>query len=226
MSAALDRLRSLFPPVVLSGDAGQAGDSSPWSWVRLAGRLCELSGADAPAVLTLAMGLVWEAQREGEPVAWIAGPVSGPRGGFYPLDAAANGVDLEALAVVRVPDALAAARAASRLARSGAFGLIVLDLGPNARIPIALQGRLAQQALRHDAAIVCLTEKPARAAIDPQDGGLGPMISLRGQATRLRLSLHREGGNRFSCTLTVSKDKRKGPGWTHDEVCHGPPGLR
>ena len=221
MSAALDRLRNLFPPVVLPGESGPVGVPSRWSRTALAGRLSELSGGVAPAGLTLAMALVWEAQREGEPVAWIAGPVSGPRGGFYPLDAAANGVDLEALAVVRVPDALAAARAASRLARSGAFGLIVLDLGQNARIPIALQGRLAQQALRHDAAIVCLTEKPARAAIDPQDGGLGSLISLRGQATRRGV-----GGNRFSCTLAVSKDKRKGAGWTHDEVCHGPPGLR
>ncbi len=221
MSAALDRLRSLFPPVVLSGDAEGVGDSPRWGRVLMAGRLAELSGGVAPAVLTLAMALVWEAQREGEPVAWIAGL----RDLFYPLDAAANGVDLEALAVVRVPDALTAARAASRLARSGAFGLIVLDLGQNARIPIALQGRLAQQALRHDIAIVCLTEKPARAAIDPQDGGLGSMISLRGQATRRRMSLQ-GGGNRFSCTLAVSKDKRKGAGWTHDEVCHGPPGLR
>ena len=235
-----------------------------WSFAGLAGRFVELSAGWNSAALTLAISLVWQAQQAGEPTAWIMGEA----GGFYPPDAAANGVDLAALAVVRVPDnpvrvpgndaarvphspprvrashspaqvreddnAAArvagndaaqvpglwatsnnAAQAAGRLLRSGAFGLIVLDLGARARIAPALQGRLVQQAQRHGTAIVCLTEKPPRSA------SLGTLVALRGQARR-----QRRGEDSFACMLEILKDKRRGPGWTHVEVAHGPPGLR
>ena len=39
-----------------------------------------------------------------------------------------GGIDLDALPVVRVPDARAAGRAADHLVRSGGFGLVVIDL--------------------------------------------------------------------------------------------------
>ena len=67
--------------------------------------------------------------------------------------------DVDALVVVRVPDAQAAARAADRLLRSGAFGLIVMDLNSNPMIPIPLQARLVQQARAHDTVLLCLTSK-------------------------------------------------------------------
>ena len=44
--------------------------------------------------------------------------------------------------------------------RSGAFGLVILDLGAAAEIPIAVQGRLVSVAQHHDAAVVAITEKP------------------------------------------------------------------
>ena len=112
--------------------AGQAA-STPvgWSRARLAGRLVELSGRGATAVLTLAVGLVVEAQRESEPVAWIQGTSDS----FYPPDLAAAGVDLAALPVIRAGGPAGAARAASQLARSGAFGLLVLDLGVDRASP-------------------------------------------------------------------------------------------
>lgn len=220
-----------------------------WSFAGLAGRFVELSAGWNSAALTLAISLVWQAQRAGEPTAWIMGEA----GGFYPPDAAANGVDLAALAVVRVPDNPArvrenenaaarvreddnaarvrgndaaqapglwassnnAAKAAGRLLRSGAFGLIVLDLGARARIAPALQSSLVQQAQRHGTAIVCLTEKPPRSA------SLGTLVALRGQVRR-----QRRGEDSFACMLEILKDKRRGPGWTHEEVAHGPPGLR
>jgi recombination protein RecA len=181
-----------------------------WSFAALAGRFVELSAGWNSAALTLATTLVWQAQGAGEPVAWIMEAQSG----FYPPDAAANGVDLAALAVVRIPGN-DAARAAGRLARSGAFGLIVLDLGPRGRVPPALQGSLVQQAQRHGTAILCLTEKPLRAP------SLGTLVALRGQARR-----QRRGPDRFACALDICKDKRRGPGWTHEEEAHGPPGLR
>lgn len=191
---------------------GAAVEPAPaeWNLATLAGRLVEISGARATAALTLAFGLVLGAQRQGEPVAWVT-----PReSGFYPPDVAEGGVDLDALVVVRVPDARVVARAAERLVRSGAFGLIVLDMGA-AEIPTPLQARLAGLAQKHHTALVCLTEKERKAP------SLGSLVSLRVQAQRTRTS---EG--QFTCTLTVLKDKRRGPTWTHTEVCRGPAGLR
>jgi len=182
-----------------------------WNLVVIAGRLIEVSGWGATAALTLAFGLVLEAQREGEPVAWVTTEESS----FHPPDAAEGGVDLDALVVIRVPDARSVPRAAERLTRSSAFGLIVLDLGAQAEIPTPLQVRLAGLALKHHTALVCLTENASRAP------SLGSLISLRVQAKRKKTS-----GDRFTCELAVLKDKRRGPTWVHAEVCRGPAGLR
>ena len=127
-----------------------------WSPAELSGRLCELSTVgNAPAALTAAFGLVLDAQRAGEPTAWITTTADT----FFPPDVAASGVDLTALIVVRVPDTRAAGRAADRLLRAGAFGLVVLDLGRGVTLATGLQGRLVQLALKHDAVVLCLTEK-------------------------------------------------------------------
>lgn len=182
-----------------------------WSRDEMSGRLVELSGMGAVASLTGAIGLVHDAQAQGEPVAWITLYAST----FYPPDVADSGVDLESLAVVRAPGVLDAARAAERLVRSGAFGLVVMDLGRAAEIPIGLQGRLVSLAQKHDSAIVCLTEKTA------DTSSLGSMVSLRAEMVR-----NNEGDARFSCKVKVIKDKRRGPNWTHTEVVSGPAGLR
>jgi recombination protein RecA len=183
----------------------------PWSLEQFAGRLVEISGVGATATLTVAFGLLLEAQRQGEPVAWV----SLEKGSFYPPDAAEGGVDLDALVIVRVPEARAAARVADQLARSGAFGLIVLDLAAGADVPTPLQTRLVGLAQNHQTALLCLTEKGNGSP------SLGSLVSLRVQAQRQRLA-----DDRFSCGLTVFKDKRQGPTWTHAEVCRGPVGLR
>lgn len=175
----------------------------------LAGRLVELSGAEDSAVSTLAFGLVREAQLLGEPVAWVA-LLSET---FYPPDAAAGGVDLDALAVVRVPQPRDLARAADQLARSGAFGLLVVDV-LDGFVPMSAQSRLLGLAQRHGIALVFLTRKPESAP------SLGSLISLRGQALR-----RRTGDDEFTCELRFLKDKRRAPGWRHAEVCHGPAGL-
>src|SRR5512140_855201 len=96
-----------------------------WGLDALRGRLVELSALGATATLTTSIELVLEAQRAAEPV---AGVMLG-NGTFYPPDVADSGVDLAALVVVRVADTTTAARAAERLLRSGAFGLVVLDFG-------------------------------------------------------------------------------------------------
>jgi recombination protein RecA len=194
-----------------------------WGLDALRGRLAELSGRGATATLTVAIELVVEAQQASEPVAWVTlGNAT-----FYPPDVADSGVDLAALAVVRVHDTTAAARAAERLLRSGGFGLVVLDLGGgNAEVPIAHQGRLITLAQTHDAAVVCITEKPGEAP------SLGSLVSLRAEALRL----HAPGGpggsegpgaseRGYHVTLRALKDKRRGPGWTRTTKLRGPPGL-
>lgn len=183
-----------------------------WGFDALRGRLVELSGRGATATLTTAIELVREAQHAAEPVAWLTlGNAT-----FYPPDVADSGVDLAALIVVRVLDATAAARAAERLLRSGAFGLVILDFGGGAAIdvPVAHQGRLVTLAQTHDAAVVCITEKASEA------GSLGSLVSLRAEALRLH-ARERE----YDVTLRVLKDKRRGPGWSRTIRLRGPAGF-
>jgi recombination protein RecA len=186
----------------------------------LAGRLIELSGEGASAVLTLAVGLVLDAQAAREPVAWVGSDACS----FYPPDLAESGVDLEVLVVVRLAlssgarpgsQAQALAVAAERLLRSGAFGLVVIDLGKAAEISQPLQSRLLGLAQHHHTALLCLTEK------SEETPSLGSLVSLRAQAVRTWL-----GRDRFACELRVRKDKRRGPTWSEREVFRGPLGLR
>jgi recombination protein RecA len=219
---------SRHPAVELAGspreEGGEDGDAAPvpWGLDALRGRLVELSARGAAATLTAAIELVIEAQQSAEPVAWVTlGNAT-----FYPPDAAASGVDLAALAVVRVHDATAAARAAERLLRSGGFGLVVIDFGGESfaqhgvEVPIAHQGRLVTLAQAHDAAVVCITEKSG------ESPSLGSLVSLRAEALRLHAPEDKGGGERgYHVTLRALKDKRRGPGWTRTTKLRGPPGL-
>ncbi len=75
-------------------------------------------------------------------------------------------------------------------------------------------GSVAKLAKKHAAALLCITEKDSRRP------SLGPLVSLRAEAVRTERT-----GDRFRCEVRVLKDKLRGPGWTHSEVCHGPDGL-
>lgn len=146
---------------------------SPWP----TGRLVELSGqAAAGARTTAAVREVVRLQREGELVAWIQ-----TRGGtFYPPDAAESGVDLASLTVVHVPSsALDAARAAELLLRSGAFGLVLVDLEGmvDARLPSRALARLHALCRQHDSTVVFLTP--------PAQEALGSLVSLRLEPRRM-----------------------------------------
>jgi len=180
------------------------------SFSGLTGRLAELSGQGSHANLTLACDLVLDAQREGETAAWITGKESS----FYPPDAAERGIDLAALAVVRCPDRRDCARVADRLARSGAFGLLIVDLGMNGDVSPPLQSHLAGLARTHHMAVVFLTEKADDAP------SLGSLVSLRG-----RTSGRKGEAGWFVCSFTAIKDKRRTPGWVWEGVYHGTPGL-
>lgn len=184
-----------------------------WGLAALRGRLVELSARGATATLTTAIDLVLEAQLASEPVVWIMLQ----SGSFYPPDVADSGVDLAALVVIRAGDATGAARAAERVLRSGAFGLVILDLGAQANdISMAHQGRLVTLAQAHDAAVVCLTDKTADTA------SLGSLVSLRAEALRARSVAPKD---EFELTVRALKDKRRGPGWTKKIKARGPAGF-
>jgi recombination protein RecA len=195
-SSALEPRRDIVQPL-------------PWSLTAIAGRFIEISTSANAASLTLAFGLVREAQKQGEPVGWVTSAGSF----FYPPDAAQGGIDLAALVVIRVLHVVTIPTAGEKLLRSGGFGLVVLDLG-TADIPMPLQSRLTGLAQHHHAALVCLTEKESKTF------SLGSLVSLRAHVERQRSS-----GNRFTCRLRVLKDKRRGPTWSHEELCCGPVGL-
>src|SRR5215831_12721707 len=181
---------------------------SPWNLAGIAGRFIEISASASAASLTLAFGLVREAQNQKESVGWVTSMESF----FYPPDAAQDGVDLAALVVIRVLHAASIPVAGEKPLRSGGFGLVVLDLGI-ANIPMPLQSRLTGLAQRHHATLVCLTEKESKAF------SLGSLVSLRVHAERQRSFDHR-----CACRLRVLKDKRRGPTWSYEEFCRGPAG--
>ena len=208
MGQAVSSRNDIFPASRLATNT-PAGDAE-WSVAALAGRLAELSAAGPAATLTLAFSLVLDAQQRGEPVAWITTTASS----FFPPDAADGGVDLDALVVVRVAMGMQIFRAADHLARSGGFGLLVLDL-ETAPMSAPAQARLAGLATRHGLSLLCLTRKDRGAP------SLGALTSLRAAAVR-----ESRGNGRFVCTAQVLKDKRGGPGWSHMELCRGPDGLR
>ena len=203
------------------GPAG--GPLRSWRLAALTGRLAELSSREGAAGLTLAFSLVLDAQRAGEPVGWLTAEASA----FFPPDAARGGVDLDALVVVRLPATGQLPRAAEHLARSGAFGLLVLDLGEAARVPVPMQMRLLGLAREHESAVLFLTRKGGG------DASLGSLVSLRAEAGQAAAAdpgpagedARRFGVGDFTCTARVLKDKRGGPGWSHVEVCRGPDGL-
>ncbi|MBC7976377.1 MAG: recombinase A [Myxococcales bacterium] len=192
----------------------QASPAEPegWGLDAMRGRVVELSARGSSATLTTAIELVIEAQVAAEPVAWV----TLANATFYPPDVAESGVDLSALVVVRVRDAITAARAAEQLLRSGAFGLVVLDFGGVGEVEVAMAhlGRLVTLAQAHDAAVVCVTKKAS------DTPSLGSLVSLRAEALRL---CNRSHG--YDVRVRVLKDKRRGPGWSRTIKRRGPAGF-
>ena len=176
---SLDRLAL---PVAAPARRPSVRDTSrTWSLSSLAGCLTEVSDSGAAPTLTAAAALILQAQQRGEPAAWVCFGNSI----FFPPDFVGWGIDLEALPVIRVPDALAASRAADQLLRSGAFGLVVLDLKTQVQMHMAVQSRLAALARRHHAALICITRKKKGAP------SLGPLVSLHGEGRISRTAFSR-----------------------------------
>ena len=209
-AAALDALVSASRLRAARGPLAPAAPAS-WTCDALGGCLAELSGTGAAPALTLAFGLVHQMQQRGEPAAWITRTEST----FFPPDAVEGGVDLAALPVVRLAGRRECLRAADQIVRSGAFGLAVVDLGECLDLPLAVQTRLAGQAIAHRTLVLCLTVKNDR------QPSLGSLVSVHVHARRIR---HADG--RFACRVQALKDKRRGPGWRDEVWCRGPDGMR
>jgi recombination protein RecA len=179
----------------------------------LRGRLSEFCALRGHPNVTAAVELIAQAHRAGEPAAWI-GPTESF---FYPPDVANHTLDWSALAVVRLNRPQRQARAADRLLRSGAFGLVVVDLCHRRRpdITSGLLGRLLHLAEEQDSAVLFLT------ATDPEGPSISSLISIRARADWTDVDPFR-----LRSSLTTVKDKRRGPGHSTYEAYHGPLGLR
>jgi len=180
-----------------------------WRLDALRGRMVELSGGAATAALTIAAGLILEAQTQGHAAAWVGER----RTGFYPPDFAARGINLGALPVVRVDGFELRLKALDVLMRSGGFGLVVLDLG-HERIPMGVQSRLAGLAKRHHTALILLTRTQGAT---PSGNTLAS----------LRCGTHKERtlAHQFTCRLEAVKDKSASTRWEHEEPGEGPEGM-
>lgn len=221
---ALAALR-LLPTVASAAPALE--EAAPLHALVPPGRLVELSTPleGAGARTSTAVALLRRAQREGETTAWIQ-----PTGGMlYPPDLHEGGIDLEALVVVHVPVTEGMAglgKAAEMLLRSGAFGLVVVDLGALESAPhgagkraatkrTAWQGRLLGLARQHEVRVLLLTDKPSDA------DSLGPLIGLRVEPRRSA----RDDGS-FCVEHHVLKNKSGAPVNPATERFVGAPGLR
>lgn len=178
--AGVHRASSTF-----SSDRARAPErGAPLGDIFRGGQLLELSGQGA-GKLSAMVRLMVRAQAEGEPVVLVA-RADAPL--FYPPDAADAGLDLSALVLVRLAPEVPAhelVRAAELLLRSGAFGLVAIDL--EAGVPkgeLAWQSRLSGLARMHDARVVLLTRA------DDAAPSLGPLVSLRVSASWQRRGQH------------------------------------
>lgn len=121
------------------------------------GQAVELMGEPASGRVSLALRAVAAAQRERRLGAYVDGP-----GALYPPSAAALGVDLSRLLIVRPKAPGQLAWSAVQLARSGAFACVVLDLTHTAvRLSLAEGKKLADAAIKGGSLLMLLTPPDA-----------------------------------------------------------------
>jgi len=127
------------------------------------GQAVELWGEAASGRTSLTLRAVAAAQRAGRLCAWVDGPAE-----LYPPTAAALGVDLRALLMVRPRAPGQLVWAAQQLARSGAFACVVLDVThTGARLGLAEGKKLQDAAVASGTLLLLLTPRDA-----PADGML------------------------------------------------------
>jgi recombination protein RecA len=156
------------------------------------GTTVELCGEAASGRASLALRAVASAHRELRLCAWVDGPRE-----LYPPAAAALGVDLERLLVVRPKVFAQRVWSAVQLARSGAFTAVVVDLthgvgaaGRPERLSLPEARKLADAAARGGTLVLLLTSPEA-----PADGLARLRLEARGvQGWSVELERSRGGG--------------------------------
>src|SRR5690606_1315125 len=105
-------------------------------------------------------------------------------------------------------------RACDTLLRSGGFVLVVADVQGDIALSFSAQTRLSGLAQHHRAALVALTRE-----LRPE-GPRSSLVSLRACTEK-----RRTGPDCFACEARIVKDKRRRPGWRHEELFRGTDGL-
>lgn len=195
-------------PVFRAAHLKPAGGTGSWDFDTLVGVLSEVSEEAHCGALSFTAEIVLEAQRRGQPAAWVAAADSV----FFPPDLSRRGVDLSALAVVRAGGQADSLTAAEWLAGSGAIGLVVVDCDGQWNVSDASLGRIQKLAERSQCAVVFLTRKGCA------DPSLGSRISLRGCVSRSR-------AEPFLVDIHAAKDKRSHAVSRQRRHYHGPPGM-
>ncbi len=174
----------------------------------LMGILAEVSEETPSGAVSFVAEIILEAQTRNEPVAWVAGTESI----FFPPDLVQRGIDLSAVAVVRVSGETDSLTSAEWLVRSAAMGLVIVDLGANRSLEDASLGRLLKLAERNLCAVLFLTRKRSN------EPSLSSRISLRG-------CIARSGTGPFVVEIHTVKDKRSSLSALQRRQYHGPSGM-
>lgn len=144
------------------------------------GRLVEISGAHGVAKTSLAAQLVYSVQQQNERAAWVMSEDSTA----FPPDLARNGIDLEALLMLRIAkrfEPYGLPRAAELILRSGSLGLLILDCTD--RPPpsdLAWQRRLLGLARQYQTRLVALTQK------ERHENSISSLVCLRAEPVWIR----------------------------------------
>lgn len=189
---------------------------SPWSYAALQGRLVSLLPGAMSASMSAVFQVLWDAQNEGETVAWIGGTQSC----FFPPDVARLGVDVDALTVIRLNTDKDMWFAADTLIRSGGVGMVVIDLASMAghrttKGVLSLQHRLAGLARANNTAVIILPHRETMT-----DNGALVSLTVKTHAHPLNLP-----AGSYRLDAFPQKDKTGTSNWKTEAVCDVPDGL-
>lgn len=169
------------------------------------GRMAELFGAPSSGKTTLAFALLAACTHAGEFVAWVD-----PSHAFFAPAAAAAGIDLRRLLVVRPAGAAAMRRAVDALVRGGACAMVALDCaGLNDALLAHHCARLVAQAEKTGTVLLVLTggDVPAVASFAG--------VRLRAEGLVPRWQAGSAGSGRLAgcaVSVTVAKSRTAAPG--------------
>ncbi len=194
----------VFRAVELKASSGEGA----WRFENLVGILAEISQESACGAVSFVTEIILEAQGQNEPVAWVAGVSTT----WYPPDLAQRGVDLGAVAVIRAGGEYESLTATEWLVRSGALGLVIVDVEGEWKATDASLGRIQKLADRSRCAVVFITRKRS------QEPSLGSRISLRG-------CIGRSGSEPFHIVINTVKNKKSNSSSRQGRQYHGPSGM-